>query len=136
MGGGVARRKSSAAGRSRRRVARAEIASLYCGRASVRACLVAAVPGRHAAERNRRDSGHHGHQCFHQNQPAQATHTHRNLTEEGKVMELDELKATLQRMEGLLERGNRLTGELLRRQNVDATQKSLRPLKWGQILQI
>jgi len=51
-------------------------------------------------------------------------------------MELDELKATLQRMEGLLERGNRLTGELLRRQNVDATQKSLRPLKWGQILQI
>lgn len=51
-------------------------------------------------------------------------------------MELDEIKATWQRMEGALERGNRLTGELLRRQNVDATQKSLRPLKWGQILQI
>jgi hypothetical protein len=51
-------------------------------------------------------------------------------------MEPNELKATWQRMEEVLERGNRLTAELLRRQNVDAAQKSLRPLKWGQIMQI
>ncbi len=51
-------------------------------------------------------------------------------------MEPNELKATWQRMEEALERGNRLTAELLRRQNVDAAQKSLRPLKRGQVLQI
>ena len=51
-------------------------------------------------------------------------------------MELNELKATWQRMEEALERGNRLSAEMLNRQRVEATQKTLKPLERGQIFQI
>ena len=51
-------------------------------------------------------------------------------------MELNELKATWQRMEEALERGNRLSAEMLHRQRVEATQKTLKPLERGQIFQI
>lgn len=51
-------------------------------------------------------------------------------------MELDELKATWEKLEAALERGNRLNEEILRRQKVNAAQESLRPLKRAQIFQI
>jgi len=51
-------------------------------------------------------------------------------------MELNELKATWQMLEKALERGNRLSAEMLRRQRLDATQKSLRPLRVNQTFQI
>ena len=51
-------------------------------------------------------------------------------------MELSELKETWQRLEKALERGNRLSEEMLRRQKLDATQKCLRPLKLNQTFQI
>jgi hypothetical protein len=51
-------------------------------------------------------------------------------------MELSELNETWQRLEEALERANRFSEETLRRQKLDATQKSLRPLKLNQIFQI
>ena len=51
-------------------------------------------------------------------------------------MELNELKATWEMLDKALERGNRLNAEMLRRQKLDAAQKSLRPLKLNQIFQI
>jgi hypothetical protein len=51
-------------------------------------------------------------------------------------MELSEFKATWQMLDKALERGNRLSEEILRRQRLDAMQKSLRPLKLNQTFQI
>ena len=51
-------------------------------------------------------------------------------------MEMNELKATWQMLDKTLERGNRLNAEMLRRQRLDATQKSLRPLRLNQTFQI
>jgi hypothetical protein len=51
-------------------------------------------------------------------------------------MELSELKATWEMLGQVLERGNRLSAEMLRRQKLDAAQKSLRPLKLNQTFQI
>jgi hypothetical protein len=51
-------------------------------------------------------------------------------------MELEELKATWERLEKVLERENRLSAEILRQQKVTAVQRSLRPLKLNQALQI
>jgi hypothetical protein len=51
-------------------------------------------------------------------------------------MEVNELKATWEKLDKALERGNRLGAEILRRQRVDATQQSLRPLRRQQTFQI
>src|ERR1700742_3844007 len=51
-------------------------------------------------------------------------------------MELNELKETWQMIDKALERGNRLSEQILRRQNLDAMQKSLRPLRRSQTFQI
>lgn len=51
-------------------------------------------------------------------------------------MELSELKATWQMLDKALERNNRLSAEMLRLQKMNATQKSLRPLKLNQTFQI
>ncbi|MGD0830715.1 MAG: hypothetical protein ABR907_07220 [Terracidiphilus sp.] len=51
-------------------------------------------------------------------------------------MELSEFKATWQMLDKALERGNRLSEDILRRQRLDAMQKSLRPLKLNQIFQL
>lgn len=51
-------------------------------------------------------------------------------------MELSELKATWEMLDKTLERGNRLSAEMLRRKKLDAAQKSLRPLKLNQTFQI
>ena len=51
-------------------------------------------------------------------------------------MELNELKATWQRMEEALERGNRLSARMLRLQQMDTAQESLKPLRRTQIFQI
>ena len=51
-------------------------------------------------------------------------------------MELSELKATWEKLDKTLEHGNRLSAEMLRQKKLDATQKSLRPLKLNQAFQI
>jgi hypothetical protein len=51
-------------------------------------------------------------------------------------MELDELKSTWQRLEKALERGNQLSVAMLRQQKLEATRRSLRPLKLNQGFQI
>jgi drug/metabolite transporter (DMT)-like permease len=51
-------------------------------------------------------------------------------------MEFDELKATWQILEKALERGNQLSVAMLRQQKLDATHRSLRPLRWNQAFQI
>jgi hypothetical protein len=51
-------------------------------------------------------------------------------------MELSEFKATWQMLDKALERGNRLSEQILRQQRQDAMEKSLRPLKLNQSLQI
>src|ERR1700689_1903363 len=57
--------------------------------------------------------------------------------DEGRnTMELSEFKATWEMLEKALERGNRLSAEMLRQTKLDAAQKSLRPLKLNQIFQI
>lgn len=51
-------------------------------------------------------------------------------------MELTELRATWQRMEEALERGNRMRAETLLLQKLDRTQQSLKPLRRIQVFQI
>src|SRR5271163_2101095 len=51
-------------------------------------------------------------------------------------MEPNELKATWQMLEKALERGNRLSEEILRGQKLAAAQKSLRPVRLNQAFQI
>ena len=51
-------------------------------------------------------------------------------------MELNELKATWQRIEEALERGNRMSASILRLQKMDTAQESLKPLRRTQIFQI
>jgi hypothetical protein len=51
-------------------------------------------------------------------------------------MELSEFKATWEKLDKALERGNRLSAEMLRQKKLDATQKNLRPLKLNQTFQI
>lgn len=51
-------------------------------------------------------------------------------------MELSEFKATWEMLDKALERGNRLSAEMLRQKKLDAAQKNLRPLKLNQTFQI
>jgi hypothetical protein len=55
---------------------------------------------------------------------------------EATTMEPNELKSTWQKLEKTLERGNQLTAAMLRQKKLDATHKSLGPLKWNQAFQI
>lgn len=51
-------------------------------------------------------------------------------------MELDELKATWQALDQRLAHGNRLQLQILREGKLDKARKSLRPLFWGQLVQM
>ncbi len=51
-------------------------------------------------------------------------------------MELDDLKTTWQRLDRQLQQQNRLNLQRLRDTQLDKTRKSLRPLRWGHVLQI
>src|SRR5690606_29450219 len=74
-----------------------------------------------------------------QDQPPQATDPRRNLTTKTlmeNLMELDELKATWQSLERSLQQGNAIQLQLFKDGRFKNMRAGLRPLFWGQIVQI
>ncbi len=55
---------------------------------------------------------------------------------EGRLMELDDLKTTWRSLDARLERQNRLAWENLKDRRLEKARSGLRPLFWGQVLQI